>query len=115
MSVLVVDQATPESAAALQAGIEEARRRAEDLVVVDLAGDSTTAVEVPDDITVTHESPDERDRDPAGALLDVAGRLSPSVIVIGIKHRSPTGKLLFGSTAQKILLEAACPVLSVKP
>ena len=35
-------------------------------------------------------------------------------IIIGIKKKSKIGKLMFGSTAQFILLEADCPVLSVK-
>jgi nucleotide-binding universal stress UspA family protein len=31
-----------------------------------------------------------------------------------MRRRSPTGKLLFGSDAQQILLQADCPVLAVK-
>jgi nucleotide-binding universal stress UspA family protein len=35
-------------------------------------------------------------------------------IIVGIKKRSKVGKLVFGSTARYIILEAHCPVLSVK-
>lgn len=35
-------------------------------------------------------------------------------IVIGIKRKSKVGKMLFGSNAQKIILDAKCPVVTVK-
>ena len=35
-------------------------------------------------------------------------------IVIGLRKRSHIGKLLFGSTSRQVILEAPCPVLTVK-
>lgn len=35
-------------------------------------------------------------------------------IVIGLRKRSHIGKLLFGSTSRQVILEASCPVLTVK-
>ncbi|BDH56816.1 universal stress protein [Tsukamurella sp. PLM1] len=65
-------------------------------------------------LTVSVEFPKEYEKDPVGGVVDAATRLDASVLVIGIKHRTATGKLLFGSSAQRILLDATCPVLAVK-
>jgi nucleotide-binding universal stress UspA family protein len=50
----------------------------------------------------------------AESILGSAVSSSADLIVIGLRRRSPVGKLITGSTAQHILLDAPCPVLSVK-
>ena len=52
--------------------------------------------------------------DPADAVIQVAQQVDATLICLGLRHRSPVGKLLLGSTAQRILLDATCSVLSVK-
>lgn len=53
--------------------------------------------------------------DVADAVLDAAEQSSADVIVVGVRHRSPVGKLLLGSVAQRVILDAPCPVVAVKP
>lgn len=49
-----------------------------------------------------------------GAVLAVATQNKADLIVLGVRHRSAVGKFLLGSVAQRIILDAECPVLSVK-
>lgn len=51
---------------------------------------------------------------PGEDIVQYAGEKGVDEIIIGIKKRSKIGKALFGSTAQYVILEAPCPVLSVK-
>lgn len=129
MTVLVGFVPTAEGEAAFAAGLAEARRRGEDLVVVnsprsgapvsaDVAAppviadltDRATAAGVA--IQVRQHS---HDGDAADEVLRVADETAASVIVIGLRRRSPVGKLITGSDAQRILLQADQPVLAVKP
>lgn len=50
----------------------------------------------------------------AEEVVDTADELEAELIVIGVRHRTPVGKLIMGSTAQTILLSARCNVLAVK-
>jgi nucleotide-binding universal stress UspA family protein len=52
--------------------------------------------------------------DPAEAFLGVARNEDVDLIVIGIRRRSPVGKLVLGSVSQDVLLQADCAVLAVK-
>jgi hypothetical protein len=116
MTVVLAHTTTPEGVAAQSAALDEARRRGEDLLVFPLSGQSVTADDVPGDgVQVSVRVPDGRSRDAVGELLDVAGEVGASCIVIGLRHRTPVGKLLLGSAAQQILLESTVPVIAVKP
>jgi nucleotide-binding universal stress UspA family protein len=53
--------------------------------------------------------------DTVDELLKAMDRAEAELLVIGIRHRSPVGKLLLGSVSQQLLLECPKPVLAVKP
>lgn len=51
---------------------------------------------------------------PGEDIVEFATDKKVDEIIIGIEKKSKVGKLLFGSNAQIIILEAPCPVVSVK-
>jgi nucleotide-binding universal stress UspA family protein len=114
--------------AALDHGIAEATLRETDLLVINsTSGDSyadpafaqpAQAREVQARLTtsgVAFELSQPVGVDAAAELLSAMERPQAQLLVIGIKHRNPVGKLLLGSVAQQLLLECPKPVLAVKP
>jgi nucleotide-binding universal stress UspA family protein len=53
----------------------------------------------------------ESSGDPADQLLDVAREEDADLIVVSGRKRSPTGKALFGSVTQSVILNAERPVM----
>ena len=128
MTVLVAYVPRPEGQAALDKGIEIAKRRNERLVVVNASPGGPK------------EDPafaDVQDYERVQLLLENSGvnaelkqyvrgknaveeiealveSLQVSVLIIGLRKRSPVGKLIMGSVAQELLLSVSCPVLAVK-
>lgn len=130
MPVVVGYVPTPEGRAALRRAAEECRLRNTRLVVInsnrggkDLDADEAARYELElADIRsqlaaagVSHEVRQlVRGMEPAEDLIAVAEEIEADFIVIGLRRRTPVGKLILGSNAQRILLEAPCPVLAVK-
>jgi nucleotide-binding universal stress UspA family protein len=114
--------------AALDHGIDEARRRDTNVLVINsTAGDAYAdpafaqhdqAREVEARLAtsgVAHQWSQPVGVDAATELLSAMERADAELLVIGVKHRSPVGKLLLGSVSQRVLLECPKPVLAVKP
>lgn len=55
-----------------------------------------------------------RGLEPGEDIVKFAEKKKAEQIIIGVKRRSKVGKLLFGSNAQYVILNAPCPVLTVR-
>jgi nucleotide-binding universal stress UspA family protein len=52
--------------------------------------------------------------DPGDDLVNFAKETQADEVIIGVKNRTKVGKLLLGSTAQAVVLNAPCPVVTMK-
>ncbi len=52
--------------------------------------------------------------EPGEDIVQFAKDNDADLIIVGVRRRSKVGKLMFGSTAQFVILEGPCPVLTVK-
>jgi nucleotide-binding universal stress UspA family protein len=135
MPVVAPFLSTPEGKAALARAVDEARRRGTTLHLVafvaspEKAGvaEAYASERASLDASMSHEAARIEasglaceGHSPVGfhrlaaAVMDVAKTVSAEMIVIGIRRRSRVGKLVMGSDAQDILLNADCEVLTVK-
>ena len=122
---------TPQGHAALDAAIAEAKLRKMKVVLVhsmvggghEEASEYIAAAEAVEEAHnrlegegvehCTHEY--VRGKSPAEDVIAAVAEHSASMIVIGVRKRSTTGKVLLGSNALEILHDARIPVLCVKP
>ncbi|KGM08393.1 universal stress protein UspA, partial [Cellulomonas bogoriensis 69B4 = DSM 16987] len=115
MSVVVGYVATPEGDAALRAAIDEVTRRGGRLVVVlserghrfgsggeDLDAQAEEVRRRLEEEDVRHEVRlTTRGRDVAEDIIGAAQEAGSALIVMGLRRRSPVGKLILGSNAQR--------------
>lgn len=117
----------PEGWAALTAGMGEAIRRGVALVIVcsGLSEDAVASMRTKVEATLSEDGevrtlPSWEVRSislgnsPVEDLISTVEQAAAEVLVIGLRKRSSVGKFLMGSDAQRILMQAQCPVLAVK-
>jgi nucleotide-binding universal stress UspA family protein len=130
MSIVVGYVPRAEGRAALRRAAEEARLRGTRLIVINSNRggshlDDEDAIRHERELEAVREKLDQdgvdhevrqlvRGLDPAEDVIAVAEEVHADIIVIGLRRRTPVGKLILGSNAQRILLDAPCPVLAVK-
>ena len=126
--IVVGYSADPYGRAALEHGIEEAKLRGPTLKVINSttgeayadprfarSGEVHDVVKHLADCGVKFELTQPVGVDTADELLKAMVGDDAELLVIGIRNRTPVGKLLLGSVSQKLLLECPKPVLGVKP
>lgn len=128
MTILVAYVPRPEGQAALDKGLEIAKRRQERLVVVNASPggrqEDPSRADVADVERVeqllaasgldTEFKQFVRGKDAVTEIDEMAKALGVSVLIIGLRKRSAVGKLILGSVAQDLLMTVDCPVLAVK-
>lgn len=128
MTILVGYLKTPEGQAALDAGIELARKDGKELLVVNASreidrsdshrlgeGETSSVREYLEKSGVAGQVLNlASEFDPAEQILNTSAEVGAELIVLGTRKRTPVGKFLLGSTVQRVILEAECPVLCVK-
>lgn len=130
MAIIVGYVPTKEGRAALERAVAEAKLRSTKLVVInsnrggrdfDSEQSASSEKELADiaadlkaDGIETEVRQLVRGKEPAEDLITVADEAGADLIVIGLRRRTPVGKLILGSNAQRILLDAPCAVLAVK-
>ena len=123
MTIILAYVEGAEGDAAAREAVEECMLRDENLVAVSAVREVVLDVErvrqhleevAPGaaNVDITVVTPDLHD--PSDAIIQEAQRENASRIVVGLHRRSRVGKMLLGSTAQRILLEATCSVLAVR-
>ena len=114
--IVVGYSSRPEGRAALRRALSEAALRGASLIVLHGADDDLA--ELTTDLEAAGAAyelrPSGEGTDAAEDLIELADDVGAVFIVICLRRRSPVGKLLLGSNAQRVLLDASCPVLAVK-
>ncbi len=128
MTIIVAYVPRPEGQAALDKGIELAKERKENLIVVNAtpggSGEDPSRAEAQDvecfeqllsvsGITAEFKQL-VRGKNAVEELDELVGLTNASMLVIGLRRRSAVGKLIMGSMAQEILMSINCPILAVK-
>lgn len=126
MSIVVAYTPGPEGDAAVDAAIAEARLRDQRVVVVNATkGDALVdthyasaegVVSLDERLAnggVEHEIVRPMGPDLADLILQVADDVDAELLVVGLRRRTPVGKLLLGSVSQRLLLDAPVAVLAV--
>ncbi len=128
MTIVVGYIPSEEGEAALATAINEAQRRNARLVVVNSSKGDQLVDDRLIDAKQYHELEDRLTKsgvdfwierkpqgiDAADQILQAAEAQRAQLIVIGLRKRTAMGKFLMGSVAQRVLLQAGCPVLSLK-
>ena len=116
MSICVAVTDNKEGTGALEAAALEAAKQGVQLVAVNLTAsdlDTANIAQGVDYEVVAPESPSSLD-EVEQVLKVIEDHPEITLLVVGVRKRSPIGKVVLGSIPQRLILDATVPVLSVK-
>ena len=129
--ILVPVDADPDRARGQAAFVADLPTAAENIDVVVTHALTPEEIDAPDEmqsvdrvrtVRIVRDYLEERDFDvelaegrlpPAEGILGLVREFDVDQVVMGSRKRSPTGKVIFGSVAQQVLLESPVPVTVV--
>ncbi|WP_210649451.1 universal stress protein [Nocardioides sp. SYSU D00065] len=129
MTIVIGYVPSPVGEAALEAGLAEAAAHGDEVVILNsprrrstvdaelidtAAADELVARAERAGVTARVDHADHGD-DLVETFRNVVAASSARLVVIGLRRRSPVGKLVTGSDAQRLLLDLDVPILAVKP
>lgn len=129
MTIAVAYRSDPYGRAAVDWAVAQSEKSGDPIVLITISRhDPSADVGLEPDVDLRALMADLRDRrgveievrqtvgqNVAESVLFEAEQAGATLIVLGVRPRSPVGKALMGSVAQSILLDATVPVVAVKP
>ncbi|QCQ91037.1 universal stress protein [Rhodococcus sp. SGAir0479] len=128
MAIAVAFSDSPEGRFAVAHAAQEAMRRREQLLVLQIVDDASSTAEIDAlrgvvqaalDAGKVGESPwelrvAEHSGDRVGALVELIAECGAGLVVVGSRRMKPIGKFLLDRSLQRLLIEVDVPVLVVK-
>ncbi|AGK61083.1 Universal stress protein UspA-related nucleotide-binding protein [Archaeoglobus sulfaticallidus PM70-1] len=130
MSIVVALSKSERRTRIMDFAVEEAKFRNEKLIIVHslFGGSRTSEEEITEGESLLKWAEEKakaegidvethllvRGKEAGDDIIDFIREVKPKMVIVGVRRRSPTGKVIFGSVPQKIILNSDVPVVSIR-